>query len=78
MVAPGANGTAPADDRPLVGVLALQGGFAAHANVLGALGAAVREVRATQGASALLKILPVDSASRVPERWAMLTPFPEL
>jgi protein ImuB len=42
------------------------------------LGAAVREVRATQGAGALLKILPVDSASRVPERWAMLTPFPEL
>jgi protein ImuB len=42
------------------------------------LGAAVREVRAVQGAEALLKILPVDSASRVPERWAMLTPFPEL
>jgi protein ImuB len=42
------------------------------------LGAAVREVRAAQGAGALLKILPVDSASRVPERWAMLTPFPEL
>jgi hypothetical protein len=31
-----------------------------------------------QGAEALLKILPVDSTSRVPERWAMLTPFPEL
>jgi protein ImuB len=42
------------------------------------LGAAVREVRAVQGAESLLKILPVDSASRVPERWAMLTPFPEL
>ncbi|HEV7615781.1 MAG TPA: hypothetical protein VGO36_06085 [Solirubrobacterales bacterium] len=42
------------------------------------LGAAVREVRAVQGAEALLKILPVDSASRIPERWAMLTPFPEL
>lgn len=42
------------------------------------LGAAVREVRAAQGAEALLKILPVDAASRVPERWAMLTPFPEL
>ena len=41
------------------------------------LGAAVREVRAVQGAEALLKILPVDSASRVPERWALLTPFPE-
>jgi protein ImuB len=42
------------------------------------LGAAVREVRATQGTEALLKVLRVDSASRVPERWAMLTPYPEL
>jgi protein ImuB len=42
------------------------------------LRAAVREVRAAQGAEALLKILPVDSASRVPERWALLTPYPEL
>jgi protein ImuB len=42
------------------------------------LGAAVREVRATQGAAALLKVLPVDTASRVPERRAMLTPFPDL
>jgi protein ImuB len=42
------------------------------------LGAAVREVRAAQGAEALLKIIPVDGSSRVPERWAMLTPFPEL
>lgn len=39
---------------------------------------AVREVRAVQGAEALLKILPVDDASRVPERWALLTPYPEL
>jgi protein ImuB len=42
------------------------------------LRAAVREVRAAQGAEALLRILPVDGASRVPERWAMLTPYPEL
>lgn len=42
------------------------------------LGRAVREVRAAQGAEALLKVLPVDAASRVPERWAALTPFPEL
>ena len=41
-------------------------------------GAAVREVGAAQGAEALLRILPVDGSSRVPERWAMLTPFPEL
>jgi hypothetical protein len=42
------------------------------------LRAAVREVRAAQGAEALLKILPVEGGSRVPERWALLTPFPEL
>jgi pyridoxal 5'-phosphate synthase pdxT subunit len=32
-------------DAPLIGVLALQGGFAAHARVLRELGAEVREVR---------------------------------
>jgi pyridoxal 5'-phosphate synthase pdxT subunit len=32
-------------DAPLIGVLALQGGFAAHAKMLHELGAAVREVR---------------------------------
>ncbi len=42
------------------------------------LRAAVREVRAAQGTAALLKVLPVDVASRVPERWALLTPYPEL
>jgi protein ImuB len=42
------------------------------------LGAAVREVRAAQGADALLRVLPVDTASRVPERRDLLTPFPEL
>jgi 5'-phosphate synthase pdxT subunit len=34
-----------ADDAPCIGVLALQGGFAAHAAVLARLGARVREVR---------------------------------
>jgi protein ImuB len=42
------------------------------------LGAAVREVRAAQGTDALLRVLPVDAASRVPERRHLLTPFPEL
>ncbi len=42
------------------------------------LGEAVREVRSAQGTEALLKVLPVDLGSRVPERWAALTPFPEL
>jgi protein ImuB len=41
------------------------------------LGAAVREVRATQGADALLRVLPVDAGSRIPERRHLLTPFPE-
>ncbi len=40
------------------------------------LGAALREVRAAQGADSLLKVLPVDAASRLPERRAMLTPYP--
>jgi protein ImuB len=40
------------------------------------LAAALREVRATQGADSLLRVLPVDDASRVPERRTMLTPFP--
>jgi protein ImuB len=39
------------------------------------LGEAVREVRSAQGPEALLKVLPVDPASRVPERRAVLTPF---
>jgi protein ImuB len=39
------------------------------------LGDAAREVRAAQGAEALLRVLQVDPASRVPERRAVLTPF---
>jgi 5'-phosphate synthase pdxT subunit len=38
---------------PLVGVLALQGGFAAHAKVLRGLGAEVREVRTPAGLDGL-------------------------
>ncbi len=40
------------------------------------LGAALDEVRAAQGVESLLKILPADAASRIPERRDMLTPFP--
>lgn len=40
------------------------------------LAVALREVRAAQGADSLLKVLPVDSGSRFPERREMLTPFP--
>jgi hypothetical protein len=43
----------------------------------GRLAKALREIRAAEGAEALLRVLPVDSASRVPERWAMLTPYPD-
>ena len=40
------------------------------------LATALREVRAAQGADSLLKVLPVDAGSRVPERRTMLTPYP--
>jgi protein ImuB len=40
------------------------------------LGAALREVRAAQGSDALLRVLPVDESSRLPERRAILTSFP--
>jgi protein ImuB len=41
------------------------------------LGEAIREVRTAQGGDSLLTIVPLDSASRFPERWAMLTPSPD-
>jgi protein ImuB len=40
------------------------------------LGAAIREVRSAQGGDSLLTVVPLDSASRFPERRAMLTPSP--
>jgi protein ImuB len=40
------------------------------------LGAALREVCAAQGADSLLKVLPIDAGSRVPERRMVLTPCP--
>jgi protein ImuB len=40
------------------------------------LAAALREVRAAQGAESLLKVLPVNADSRVPERRDLLTPYP--
>jgi protein ImuB len=38
------------------------------------LGDAIREVRTAQGAESLLEVLPLDTASRLPERRAILTP----
>jgi protein ImuB len=41
------------------------------------LGEAVRQTRAAVGREAVLRVLEVDPGSRVPERRATLTPFPE-
>lgn len=41
------------------------------------LGMAIREVRAAQGGDSLLELVPLDSASRFPERWVMLAPRPD-
>jgi protein ImuB len=41
------------------------------------LGEAVRQTRAAAGAEAVLRVLEVEPASRVPERRSLLTPFPE-
>jgi protein ImuB len=41
------------------------------------LGEAVRQTRAAAGPEALLRVLEIDPASRVPERRMLLTPFPE-
>ncbi len=38
------------------------------------LGDAIREVRSAQGADSLLEVIPLDPASRLPERRAILTP----
>ncbi len=46
---PASTGGRPAGDKvPVVGVLALQGGFEAHAKILTTIGADVREVRTPQ------------------------------
>ncbi len=43
----------------------------------GRLSEAVRQARAAAGRDAVLQVVEVDPASRVPERRALLTPFPE-
>lgn len=42
------------------------------------LAEAVRQARAVAGRDAVMRVLEVDSASRVPERRSLLTPFPEV
>ena len=42
------------------------------------LGEAVRHVRSAAGADAVIRVLDVDPASRVPERRVALTPYPEM
>jgi len=48
MPASEAEGAQPSPSSPLIGVLALQGGFQAHERVLARLGARVREVRVAE------------------------------
>ena len=48
MPASEAEGAQPSPSSPLIGVLALQGGFQAHERVLARLGARVREVRVVE------------------------------
>lgn len=43
----------------------------------GRLAAAAREIRSVAGPEALLQVIEVDPRSRVPERWALLTPWRE-
>jgi protein ImuB len=43
----------------------------------GRLGEAVRQARTAAGRDAVLRVVEIDPQSRVPERRAMLTPFPE-
>jgi nucleotidyltransferase/DNA polymerase involved in DNA repair len=43
----------------------------------GRLGEAVRQARAAAGRDAILQVIEVDPRSRVPERRAILTPFPD-
>ena len=43
----------------------------------GRLSEAVRQARAAAGRDAVLQVVEVDPGSRVPERRALLTPFPE-
>ena len=41
------------------------------------LGEAVRQARQAAGSEAAMKVLEVDPASRIPERRAVLAPFPD-
>ena len=41
------------------------------------LAEALRQTRAAAGSESVLRVLDTDPASRVPERRAFLTPFPE-
>ena len=53
-------------DAPVVvGVLALQGGFAAHATVLRELGAEVREVRTPADLEGFLAMLPATDETSI-------------
>ena len=72
------DGAAAAGARPRPAGAATSSSSRSAATSRAGAGSARRCARCAppQGAEALLKVLPVDAASRVPERWAMLTPFP--
>jgi protein ImuB len=56
-----------------------QGGLLDEAAAIrrGRLGEAVRQARQAAGSEAALRVLEVDSTSRIPERRAVLAPFPD-
>ena len=56
-----------------------QGGLLDEAAAIrrGRLGEAVRQARQAAGSEAALRVLEVDSSSRIPERRAVLAPFPD-
>ncbi len=55
----------------------LELGLGGEGSRRGRLAAAVREVRAAAGPEALLRVVDLDTGSRVPERRFLLSPFPE-
>ena len=72
----------PTDGQPLVGILALQGGFAAHARILRDLGALTRLVRVTKDLAGLDALIIPGGESTVMtlgiEREGLAEPLREL
>jgi 5'-phosphate synthase pdxT subunit len=79
---PGRAASSATRQPPLIGVLALQGGYAAHARVLRGLGAGVREVRAREDLDGLDGlVLPGGESTTIAlgiEREGLAAPLREL